>query len=185
MEVSGKGLEGKSLDSTPFRQPNYSVPANNRPLTKEELAATKEDATKLRDFAWANNIGWGIYIDPDNYKPYAEFTPDEREARMQKVLEAGGLFTYLTFADQLENMDAAQFVGDTIRARIRSVVKDPVTAELLCPNHVIGCKRTCADSGYYEVGRLQGGCQAPERRKLIHPPPSQLSGLQPSYCQAR
>src|SRR5262249_18738118 len=30
-------------------------------------------------------------------------------------------------------------------------VRDPATAELLCPSHPIGCKRLCVVSGYYET----------------------------------
>ena len=36
-------------------------------------------------------------------------------------------------------------------AKIRELVDDPETAELLCPDNVIGCKRLCVDSGYYET----------------------------------
>ena len=50
--------------------------------------------------------------------------------------------------DQAANDTAAEFV----RQKIRSIVKDPQTAELLCPyDHPIGTKRICIDSGYYET----------------------------------
>jgi cyclohexanone monooxygenase len=42
-----------------------------------------------------------------------------------------------------------------VRDKIRSIVKDPVTAELLCPNdHPIGTKRLILDTDYYETYNL-------------------------------
>ena len=35
--------------------------------------------------------------------------------------------------------------------RIRETVNDPKVAELLCPDNVIGCKRPCLDTGYFET----------------------------------
>jgi len=37
---------------------------------------------------------------------------------------------------------------------IRGIVKDPATAELLCPSNVFGCKRLCVDTGYFETYNL-------------------------------
>ena len=33
-------------------------------------------------------------------------------------------------------------------------MKDPATAELLCPDNVFGCKRLCVDTGYFETYNL-------------------------------
>jgi cyclohexanone monooxygenase len=49
--------------------------------------------------------------------------------------------------DKQANDTAAEFV----RERIRRVVHDSATAELLCPQTVLGCKRLCIDTGYYEA----------------------------------
>ncbi|KAI9005699.1 putative oxidoreductase [Hyaloraphidium curvatum] len=136
------------------RTPNHSIPAKNRKVTPEELAQAKADVKMLRDLARANAIGWGVYVDPPTFGAYADMTPEEREARLSAVWEAGGLFTYLTFTDQFANMEAAKAVGDMIGRRIREVVKDPATAELLIPTTLIGCKRICCDTGYYETYNL-------------------------------
>ena len=45
------------------------------------------------------------------------------------------------------NWHAAEFV----RNKIREIVKDPETAKLLCPEGIIGCKRLCADTNYFET----------------------------------
>src|SRR5678815_2607156 len=42
-----------------------------------------------------------------------------------------------------------------VREKIRAVVKDPQTAELLCPrDHAIGTKRACLDTDYYATFNL-------------------------------
>jgi len=38
-----------------------------------------------------------------------------------------------------------------VRQRIRDIVDDPQVAERLCPDNVIGCKRPCLDTGYFET----------------------------------
>lgn len=126
------------------RTPNYSIPANNRPVTPEELKQAKEDVAKLRELAWNNAIGWGVFVDPDSYKNWEELSEEEREARLDLVWNAGGLFTYLTFKDQFTNVEAAEAVSAMIRKRIKQIVKDPETAEILTPHHLLGCKRICA-----------------------------------------
>lgn len=49
--------------------------------------------------------------------------------------------------DAESNVSAAQFVRD----RIADVVDDADTASLLSPEQVIGCKRLCLDTGYFET----------------------------------
>jgi cyclohexanone monooxygenase len=50
--------------------------------------------------------------------------------------------------DRAANDTAADFV----REKIREMVSDPVTAELLSPyDHPIGTRRPCVDTGYYQV----------------------------------
>ncbi|MEL4383144.1 cyclohexanone monooxygenase, partial [Shewanella algae] len=34
-------------------------------------------------------------------------------------------------------------------------VKDPATADLLCPDNVFGCKRLCVDTSYFETYNLE------------------------------
>jgi len=49
------------------------------------------------------------------------------------------------------DLEANAYAADFVRNKIRRAVKNPQTAELLCPKTVIGCKRLCADTGYYET----------------------------------
>ena len=58
----------------------------------------------------------------------------------------------LAFNDLLTNKEANDTACEFIRDKIRAIVKDPQTAEDLCPfDHPIGTKRPCLDTGYYET----------------------------------
>jgi cyclohexanone monooxygenase len=58
----------------------------------------------------------------------------------------------LGFNDLLTNKEANDTACEFIRERIREIVKDPQTAEDLCPyDHPLGTKRPCLDTGYYET----------------------------------
>jgi cyclohexanone monooxygenase len=50
-------------------------------------------------------------------------------------------------ADQSANDTAAEFV----RSKIRETVRDPKLAHALSPSYIIGCKRLCVDTGYWET----------------------------------
>jgi cyclohexanone monooxygenase len=57
-----------------------------------------------------------------------------------------------SFRDLLLDQAANDTAADFVRAKIRETVKDPATAEKLCPrNHPIGTKRICVDTQYYET----------------------------------
>ena len=45
--------------------------------------------------------------------------------------------------------DLNDTIAEFARSKIRDIVKDPETADLLCPDNVFGCKRLCVDTGYF------------------------------------
>ena len=51
-------------------------------------------------------------------------------------------------------MEANETAGRFVRGKISEIVKDPEVAALLSPVTVVGCKRLCVDSGYYETFNL-------------------------------
>jgi len=79
-----------------------------------------------------------------------------RRERFEAAWEQGELFGILNvFADQGVNPAANDIVAEMIREKIRSIVKDPETAEALCPkDHYFGTKRPCLDTGYFETYNL-------------------------------
>jgi cyclohexanone monooxygenase len=55
------------------------------------------------------------------------------------------------FNDMFRSEESNRYAQEYARERIRAVVTDPNVAELLCPQHHIGTKRTCTDTNYFET----------------------------------
>ena len=51
----------------------------------------------------------------------------------------------------MTNKDANDIAVEFVRGKIRQIVTDPAVAALLLPKHVIGCKRICLDTDYYQT----------------------------------
>ncbi len=134
------------------RTPNYSMPAQNRPLTDEYRAQVRETFTARREMA--RNSDGGVPF-PATRTATFDVSEQERERRYWQGWRRGGInalshaFTDY-FADEVANATAQEFA----RERIREIVHDPATAEALCPVHHIGTKRTCVDIEYYQTYNL-------------------------------
>ena len=135
------------------RTPNFSLPAHNGVIAPEKVADVKSRYPEYREAArWSR----GGQPRPVPVKSALDVPPDEREARYEEAWAAGelgsilGCYTDLVL-DQAANDTAAEF----IRAKIRSIVDDPETAEMLCPkDHPFATKRPCLDTGYYATFNL-------------------------------
>jgi cyclohexanone monooxygenase len=133
------------------RTATWSVPAWNEKLTPEYLKAAKADYPTLRAKARARPTGFYF---PFNTKPALEATAQDREAQYEQAWVRGGLPFLGAYGDLLFEKAANDTIADFARRKIRGIVKDPVTAELLCPDNVLGCKRLCVDTGYFETYNL-------------------------------
>ncbi|MDP1867891.1 MAG: NAD(P)/FAD-dependent oxidoreductase [Bradyrhizobium sp.] len=133
------------------RTATYSVPAWNEKLTPEYLQAAKADYPALR--AKARGRPTGFYF-PFNMKPALEASPEERERQYEEAWARGGLPFLGAYGDLLFERAANDTIADFARRKIRGIVKDPATADLLCPDNVFGCKRLCVDTGYFETYNL-------------------------------
>jgi cyclohexanone monooxygenase len=148
------------------RTATYTVPAWNEPLDPEHVAKVKADYPALR--AKARSRPTGVYF-PFNTAPALAATAEERQRRYEDAWAKGGLPFLGAFGDLLFDKQANDTIADFARAKIRSIVKDPATAELLCPDNVFGCKRLCVDTGYFETYnkphvRLVDVCRTPIER---------------------
>jgi len=130
------------------RTPNYSVPAWNEKMDPEYQQAVKADYPALRAKARARPAGFYF---PFNTQSALEATPEERNRQYDELWMRGGLPFLGAYGDLLFEKEANDTIAEFARAKIRSIVKDPATAELLCPDNVFGCKRLCVDTGYYET----------------------------------
>jgi cyclohexanone monooxygenase len=133
------------------RTATWSVPAWNEKLTAEYLRAAKADYPALRAKARARPTGFYF---PFNTQPALEASAQEREAQYEQAWARGGLPFLGAYGDLLFEKAANDTIAEFARRKIRGIVKDPVTAELLCPDNVFGCKRLCVDTGYFETYNL-------------------------------
>ncbi len=135
------------------RTANFSIPAHNGPASAERLKRLDEDRDGYRHAArWSRG---GI---PTELTDVLGVTASEtvRRERFEAAWARGELFGILgVFADQGVNPASNDIVAEMIREKIRSIVKDPATAEALSPRgHYFGTKRPCLDTGYFETFNL-------------------------------
>ena len=132
------------------RTPNYSIPAGNGAVAPERRAPLEADRDAYRLAAkWSRA---GVPSVPTQI--YGRYSPPEVHAeRFETAWKTGELIPILgVFADQILFPDANAIVADKVREKIRAVVNDPETAELLSPkDHHFGTKRPCLDTGYYQT----------------------------------
>lgn len=131
------------------RTPNYSVPAGNRPLTDDDIAAVKADYDERRRLSWRSGGGSPHVAHP---KLTMEATPEERRAAFEKRWELGGVLFSKTFRDQMIDAQANEEARAFYEEKIRAVIDDPKVADLLIPtDHPIGTKRICTDTNYFQT----------------------------------
>ena len=131
------------------RTPNYSVPAQNRPMTPEYERAWKENYPERRRRAMAvrNAILYTL-----NDKSALDAGEEERQREYEARWEAGGIPFMAAFNDLILNRQANDTAADFVRAKIRSIVRDPAVAEQLTPrDYPIGTKRICVDTDYFDT----------------------------------
>jgi len=130
------------------RTANYTVPAHNRPLDPEYVRQVKATYPEMRKRARTKPAGIDFTINMAS----AIATPEEERNREYEARWSyGGLGFMASFSDLLQNDDSNKTAADFVRSKISQVVKDPKTAEALMPKNIIGCKRLCVDTGYWEA----------------------------------
>ena len=133
------------------RTANFVLPAQNGPMDRTREAQHKSEYRERRRAAYDTPFGIAGYPPPT--KSALEATPEERDAIYEKKWREGGSISFLySYTDLLTRQEANDTAAEFVRRKIRSIVKDPATAETLCPNdHPIGTKRLILDTGYYET----------------------------------
>jgi cyclohexanone monooxygenase len=131
------------------RTPNYSMPAHNGPLDPAFQQEVKRTFAARRHMAERAEAGVPF---PAPEHRAREVSEDERRRMYEEGWARGGInslsYAFTDFhSDEFANSTGAEFT----REKIRAIVHDPEVAALLSPRHHIGTKRTCVDTGYYEV----------------------------------
>ncbi|ACL58344.1 flavin-containing monooxygenase [Methylobacterium nodulans] len=131
------------------RTANYSVPARNGPMDAEFRAWVRANSEALRRKARESTNGHPFDV---SERSALDVSPQEREAIYEAAWERGGLRFRAAFRDILLDKDANETASEFIRAKIRSIVKDPEVAAKLTPtDHLFATKRPPIDTNYFET----------------------------------
>ena len=129
------------------RTANYSVPANNTPLSDKDI----EDFWKMYPayIGMVKGPGMGFGGNPANA---LEATAEERRQRFEEYWGVGGAGFLAAWGGVITDIDVNTEAADFVRGKIAETVADAKTANALKPNdHPIGTKRICVDIDYYQT----------------------------------
>jgi cation diffusion facilitator CzcD-associated flavoprotein CzcO len=131
------------------RSANWCTPLNNAPITTDEQAQLRAEFEQM--CAVLNTSAAGFLHQPHDRTAF-EDTPEERAAFFERMWNSPG-FAKLSsnYLDLLFNEAANDEWCAFIAGKIRALVHDHATADLLIPTHRFGQKRPPFVAGYYEA----------------------------------
>jgi len=130
------------------RTPNFTVPARNIPFAAEAQAWIKANYAEIRKRTRESHAGFPY---TPSERSALEVSDEERQEIYEQLWSEGGFkFMWGSFGDILLDKKANHTAAEFIRSKIREMVDDQETAELLCPtDHPYGSKRPPIDTDYY------------------------------------
>ncbi len=132
------------------RNPNWSVPLNNGPISEAEMADIRARYDEI--FATCNKSAGAFDHLPDR-RGYHNLTPEERRATWDELYDRPGFALLIanfpeTNMEEEPNRELSEYVAERIRQRI----DDPAVAEKLIPkDHAFGMKRLPLETNYFEA----------------------------------
>ncbi len=131
------------------RTPNYVMPGRNHPLDDAQRSGIKANYAALWKMTRSQSFAFPL---PAANRLFDDFSPAERGRIFDAGWETGGFrFIFETFDDITTNPQANAATAEFLRKKIRTIVKDPKTAELLCPTYPFGVKRPPVGNFYFEA----------------------------------
>jgi cyclohexanone monooxygenase len=95
---------------------------------------------------------FGAFADVEGREETALLASDaELERHYDHWWNVGGLTFLASYGDLLFDKDANATAVKYVRRKILDIIVDRDVADILIPDQVFGCKRLCADSGYFET----------------------------------
>jgi len=132
------------------RTPNFVVPSQNYKIDADQQREIKESYDQIWDRTRQHVFGFPM--NPAG-RMYDDVSDGEREKIFEEGWEKGGFyFVFETFDDMIVDPRTNEAASEFIRSKIRQIVKDPATAETLCPSgYPFVAKRPVVGNGYYEM----------------------------------
>lgn len=131
------------------RTPTWTTPLNNAPLTDEKHRELLDDWDRVVETLSTSPSG---FLHEMSGMFSTDHTAEERQAFFEKMWNAPG-FGKLTmnYFDMTTNREVNLEFCEFLANKVRSIVKDPVTAERLIPkDQLFGAKRPPFVTDYYE-----------------------------------
>ena len=129
---------------------------NNMPMPKEYQQHVKSIYPEVRRQEYGNRgagvvlVGFEVRL-PSDRKVF-DISAEEREQIYENMWADCALHVGGQFSDLMTDIEANDTLRDFLERKIRSIVKDPATADLLIPkNHPPFTRRPCGEHGYYEA----------------------------------
>ncbi len=131
------------------RTPSFTLPARNATVDEQIDREVKRTYAEIRERARSMPNGQATYRSD---VPLMSLPPSERDRRLQEQWDRGGIGLQATFADVMTDRHANDYVAAFVKDRVRELVDDERTADLLLAlDEPIGARRVCIDTGYYDV----------------------------------
>jgi cyclohexanone monooxygenase len=130
----------------------YSVPAHNGPLDSVQQRKIKSDYAGFRARCSAQLAAIDVGASTQSALAVNEA---ERKRVYEERWARGGLGFMGAFADLRLSREANFTAAEYVRGKIREIVNDSCAASRLSPMHLIGCKRLCVDTDYYQAFNRQ------------------------------
>ncbi|KXS14875.1 cyclohexanone monooxygenase [Gonapodya prolifera JEL478] len=139
------------------RTPVYTAPAYNRKVTDAERDEYRKRLHELVAATMQQPGGFAAHLDgitPPTMSADFNGNKEKIMQRFEDCWKSGGFAFYGSFIDLILSPDCAKLATEFYHNKIKSLVKDPKTAENLCPDYPPGCKRMCVDTNYYVTYNL-------------------------------
>lgn len=132
------------------RTPQYAIAIRNPQIDKQDLAGMRTSFEELREKVHKSRGGF-VYDSPSPPR-FEDVPPDQREQRLESIWSDGNLRLWSeSFADSGVNAEAAAFVSEFVRKKIRARIRDPrVAAKLVPTDYYFGSRRVPLENGFYE-----------------------------------
>ena len=131
------------------RTPNNVLPARNHPITDARQREIRRNFHQM--VAQCHNQVFAFPM-TDSKVALKDVPPEQQQRVLEWGWEIGGFqFAFETFSDILIDRESNAIVAEFVRRKIRSIVKDPKTAERLCPDYALFAKRPPLGHFYFET----------------------------------